>query len=102
LYPEPAENPTALGYDAGMPTVLNTNGMRVVVYPGDHRPAHVHVMGADFEVVLTLNCPDGPIELRNIGAGKVTRTRIEKIRRSLVPHLTDLCFAWRKHHGHYH
>lgn len=77
--------PNALGYNGPMSTILNTNGMRVVIYPADHRPAHVHVMGADYEVVFALNCPDGPIELRNIGAGKVSRARIEQIRRILAP-----------------
>jgi hypothetical protein len=85
-----------------MPTILNTNGLRVVVYPADHRPAHVHVMSADLEVVFVLNCPRGPIELRNVGAGRVTKTRIEKIRQILAPHLADLCAAWRKHHGRYY
>lgn len=76
--------------------------MRVVVYPADHRPAHVHVWGADYEIVFMLNWPEGPVELRNVGAGKVTKMRIEKTRRSLAPHLVDLCGAWRKHHGNYH
>jgi hypothetical protein len=85
-----------------MPTILNTNGLRVVVYPADHRPAHVHIVGADFEVVFVLNCPDGPIELRNIGAGRPARTGVERIRQTLAPHLVNLCCAWRKHHGTYH
>lgn len=91
-----------MGYNAGMPTILKTQGMRVVIYPADHRPAHVHVMGADFEVVFVLNCPDGPNELRNIGAGKVSKTRIEQVRKVLAPHLDELCAAWRKHHGRYY
>jgi len=28
-----------------MPTVLRFEGLRVVIYPNDHRPAHVHVIG---------------------------------------------------------
>lgn len=76
--------------------------MRVVVYPADHRPAHVHVLGPDYEVAFVLNCPDGPMELRNVGGGKVTKMKIEKIRRSLAPRLLDLCDGWRKHHGNYH
>jgi len=42
-----------------MPTILRFNGLRVVVYPNDHRPAHVHVIGAGCEAVFNLNCPDG-------------------------------------------
>ncbi|WHZ20694.1 MAG: hypothetical protein OJF55_002843 [Rhodanobacteraceae bacterium] len=28
-----------------MPTILRLGGLRVVIYPNDHRPAHVHVIG---------------------------------------------------------
>lgn len=47
-----------------MPTVLSLYGLRVVIYPNDHRPAHVHVMGRDCEAVFKLNCPIGPTALR--------------------------------------
>jgi hypothetical protein len=43
-----------------MPTVLRIGGLRVAIYPNDHRPAHVHVVG-DGEAVFLLNRPDGPI-----------------------------------------
>ena len=35
-----------------MPTVLIIGGWRVVIYPNDHRPAHVHVIGGGCEAVL--------------------------------------------------
>src|SRR6266436_5006272 len=47
-----------------MPTVLRLNGLRLIVYPNDHRPAHVHVIGRGCEAVFDLNCPAGPVELR--------------------------------------
>ena len=47
-----------------MPTVLRLDGLRVVIYPNDHRPAHVHVTGAGGEAVFVLHCPDGPPTLR--------------------------------------
>ncbi len=47
-----------------MPTVLSFAGYRIVVYPNDHRQAHVHVSGNDCEAVFELNCPIGPIVLR--------------------------------------
>src|SRR3546814_9759519 len=58
--------PSAWVFDIGsaMPTVLRIDGLRVVIYPNDHRPAHVHVKGADGEAVFILHCTDGPPELR--------------------------------------
>lgn len=37
-----------------MPTVLEENGFRVMIYPNDHRPAHVHVYKGGL-VVINLN-----------------------------------------------
>ena len=37
-----------------MPTILRSEGLRVVIYPNDHPPAHVHVIGPDWEVVINL------------------------------------------------
>jgi hypothetical protein len=43
---------------------------RVVIYPNDHRPAYVHVIGPGHEAVFELNCPGGPVILReNYGFG---------------------------------
>jgi hypothetical protein len=83
-----------------MPTISTINGHRVVIYPADHRPAHVHVIGAGFEVVFNLNCPKGPLEVRTI-AGKVSDASIRRIARLVEPEIAAFCAAWRKHHGNY-
>jgi hypothetical protein len=58
--------PKRLGYDniPPVPTVFRFVGLRVTIYPNDHRPAHVHVIGKGCEAVFNLNCPVGPVELR--------------------------------------
>lgn len=82
-----------------MPTVLMIFGWRVVIYPNDHRPVHVHVIGAGCEAVFNLHCPGGPSELReNYG---FSRTDITKIVAGLFENLTLLCNEWRRIHGHY-
>ena len=82
-----------------MPTVLSLYGLRVVVYPNDHRPAHVHVMGRDCEAVFNLNCPGGPTALReNYGFSLKELNRI-------VAHLDAqawyLCQQWKDVHGYF-
>ena len=80
-----------------MPTVLRLGGLRVVVYPNDHRPAHVHVIGSDQEAVFRLNCPTGPAELHeNYG---FSRSEITAIRGALGGCLGALCKAWEQIHG---
>lgn len=80
-----------------MPTVLRLDGLRVVIYPNDHRPAHVHVIGGGREALFNLNCPAGPAQLReNYG---FARREIRPIQSDLTHHLTQLCLAWEDIHG---
>ncbi|MGZ9200106.1 MAG: DUF4160 domain-containing protein [Caulobacteraceae bacterium] len=79
-----------------MPTVLRFNGLRVTIYPNDHRPAHVHVIGGGAEAVFTLNCPDGPVELRETYG--FTRTETGQIAAELDAALAHLCLEWRRIH----
>ncbi len=80
-----------------MPTVLRFEGYRVVIYPSDHRPAHVHVFGAGNEAVFNLHCPVGPTELReNYG---FSRREITRIRVVLDESVRPLCEKWRAIHG---
>ena len=80
-----------------MPTVLRLNGLRVVIYPDDHRPAHVHVIGPDGEVAFFLNCPEGPPELRE--AYGMSRREVNRIAKDLSAHIADLCERWSEIHG---
>src|ERR671914_632509 len=41
-----------------MPTVLRVGGLRFAVYPNDHPPAHVHVIGPGWVVVANLRGPE--------------------------------------------
>lgn len=80
-----------------MPTVLRFAGLRAVVYPNDHRPAHVHVIGHGCEAVFNLNCPAGPVELRE--NYRFSRREISSIVSKLTEHLEELCLAWEEIHG---
>ncbi|CAH2395504.1 DUF4160 domain-containing protein [Mesorhizobium escarrei] len=82
-----------------MPTVFRFNGLRVVIYPNDHRPAHVHVKGAVGEAVFILHCPDGPPELRE--SFGFNRPDLGRIKDELANVLIVLCEEWRTIHGRY-
>jgi hypothetical protein len=71
----------------------------VVIYPNDHRPAHVHVMGAEGEAVFILNCPDGPPELRE--SFGFSRPDVGRIKDAITVELAVLCAEWRTIHGRY-
>jgi len=80
-----------------MPTIKRIGGLRVAIYPNDHRPAHVHVIGNGCEAVFKLRCPDGPVELReNFG---FSAQDLGAIQAALMADLATLCNEWRKIHG---
>jgi hypothetical protein len=81
-----------------MPTVDMIGSLRVVIYPNDHRPAHVHVIGKDREAVFKLNCPEGTPELReNYG---FSASELSKIRAALTAKTAYLCAEWSRIHDH--
>lgn len=80
-----------------MPTVLRIGGLRVVVYPNDHGPAHMHVIGQGHEAVFVMNGSKGTVELReNYG---FSRRDLAKIARQLVENLVLLMREWEMIHG---
>ncbi|HLQ00915.1 MAG TPA: DUF4160 domain-containing protein, partial [Burkholderiales bacterium] len=88
-----------IGFPAIMPTVKRIDGLRVVIYPNDHRPAHVHVIGSDSEAVFDLHCPFGPPEVReNYG---FSLKELGQIKSALTADLDDLCAEWSRIHGNF-
>jgi hypothetical protein len=80
-----------------VPTVLRFAALRAVIYPNNHRPAHIHVIGRGVEAVCNLHCPAGPVELReNYG---FSRREIKDVLRILMDQLNELCREWKQIHG---
>ena len=80
-----------------MPTVLRLGSLRVAVYPNDHRPAHVHVIGHGHEGVFTLTGPAGFVALReNYG---FSARDLASIRIVLEENIAALASAWERIHG---
>jgi Domain of unknown function (DUF4160) len=82
-----------------MPTILRIRGLRVVVYPNEHRPPHVHVRGAGTEAVFVLNSPDGPPALR--GSFGFTIVELNHIASRLALNLAALCGEWENIDGNH-
>ena len=81
-----------------MPTVLRVRNIRVVVYPNDHPPPHVHaVRGERGRAKFVLNCPEGPVELMEQGGFKLSE--IHEIGAGIAAILPDVCAKWRLYHG---
>jgi hypothetical protein len=80
-----------------MPTILPIGGLRVTIYPNDHPPPHVHVIGARGEAVFLLNCPGGPPVLRE--SFGFHGPEIRRIAANLLAHIRTPCTAWESIRG---
>ena len=78
-----------------MPTVLIIGGWRVVIYPNDHRPAHVHVIGGGCEAVFNLS-EDGPELRENHGFDSKA---LKRILAELQGYQAHLISQWEVIHG---
>jgi hypothetical protein len=75
-----------------MPAVLHVENWRTVVYPNDHPPAHVHIIGPGWIVVVNILVP----EMREvIGCSEREARRIVKI---VAKHREALLTAWKQFH----
>lgn len=77
-----------------MPTVLRVGGLHFVVYPNDHPPAHVHVLGAGWVVVVNLHGP----AVREV-VGPCTPRDARRVLDLAAEHHAALLEAWRRFHG---
>ena len=76
-----------------MPTVLRIDGLRFVVYTNDHPPAHVHVVGPGWIVVVDLVS----MEVREAIGARETEAR--RVLRLVSDHRDALMDVWTRYHG---
>lgn len=79
-----------------MPTVIRIGGLRVVIYPNDHEPAHVHVIGDGCEARFALDVGGAVELLENYG---FSNRRVITIKAALYQHQSALIEEWRRIHG---
>jgi hypothetical protein len=82
-----------------VPTIIRIGVLRVVIWPNDHRPAHVHVKGIGREAIFYLGCPDGPPALRESFGFRLAE--LNEVADALMANLAMLCSEWETIHGDY-
>jgi hypothetical protein len=78
-----------------MPQVLEQNGFRVMIYPNDHRPAHVHVYKSGL-IVIRLNNRRTPPSIREVIG--MSRTDARDALLLVTEHKKLLVKEWRRIH----
>ena len=77
-----------------MPTVLRFGGWRFMVYPNDHPPAHVHVIGPGWVVMVNLHGP----AVREV-VGLCSEREARQVLDLAGEHAAALLEGWRRFHG---
>ena len=76
-----------------MPTIIKQDGFRVVIWPNDHLPPHVHVFKSDAEVKITL------IESNVFNVeGKISNKDLVKALNLVIEHKVELLERWKEIH----
>ena len=88
-----------------MPTIIKQDGFRIVIYPNDHLPSHVHVIKGDGEVRISLgSVADEDSEEISISpslitvTGKISDKDVAKALSLVTEHQIDLLDKWSEIH----
>jgi hypothetical protein len=83
-----------------MPTIIRQEGFRIVIYPNDHLPAHVHVVKGDGEVRIKLGKKESltPPSLMTV-MGKISDKDVAKALFLVTEYQSQLLAKWSEIHG---
>lgn len=79
-----------------MATLFRIAGYRIIIYPNDHRPPHVHAVGeghARFE----LGCSPADVHLTEQDG--VSTADLRRIAKEIMRRHPQCLACWSKHHG---
>lgn len=79
-----------------MPTIININGYRVIIWPDDHAPPHVHIFKGNGEAKITIgnNEPPHLVTIHNL-----SRQEVRQAWEIVANNQDILLTAWEKIHG---
>ena len=81
-----------------MPTVHREDGFRVIIYPNDHLPSHVHLIKGDGQVIIQLGNEIEPPLIDQV-YGKISDKDVAKALIIVKANQLKLLDAWRSIHG---
>jgi hypothetical protein len=80
-----------------MPTILREQGFRVVIYPNDHLPSHVHAFKGSGEVRIELGDEESDPSLMSI-TGQISDKDVVKALYLVKENQAKLLAKWREIH----
>jgi Domain of unknown function (DUF4160) len=76
-----------------MPTIIRQDGFRIMIWPNDHLPPHVHVFKSGAEVKIELVEP----KVFNV-EGKIGNKDLAKALSLVIEHQVELLEKWKEIH----
>ncbi len=81
-----------------MPTVARFGNVRIVLYPTDHPPPHVHALRPDGAwAPLALNCPRGPVTVMDQSGFR--GSEMAELGTAVTVPICGHCDEWRRIRG---
>ena len=82
-----------------MPTIIRQGGFRIVIYPNDHVPAHVHVLKGDGGVRIDLGSIEPLLSPSLMSVtGKISDKDVAKALWLVREHQIELLEKWSEIH----
>jgi hypothetical protein len=72
-----------------MPTIAIVFGVRIVIYPKDHLPPHLHAIFAEHEAMISIVTGD-------VLEGSLPRAKLRAVREWLAAHREHVAYVWRE------
>jgi hypothetical protein len=72
-----------------MPTIALVLGVRIIIYPKDHLPPHLHAKFAEHEAMISIATGD-------VLEGSLPRAKLDAVQAWLTAHREQVAHVWRE------
>jgi hypothetical protein len=72
-----------------MPTIALVAGVRIIIYPKDHLPPHLHAILAEHEAMISIVTGD-------LLEGSLPRAKLRVVQKWLEAHREEVAFVWQE------
>ncbi|MBI5130908.1 MAG: DUF4160 domain-containing protein [Rhodopseudomonas palustris] len=72
-----------------MPTIAIIAGVRIIIYPEDHLPPHLHARFAEFEVMISILTGD-------VLEGSMPEAKLREVQAWLVANREPVAYVWQE------